>query len=148
MAAAPRCLAGGVSVVFLGVAAVFSWAGARALGKQWGLDAGLNADHELVRCGAYAVVRHPIYTSMVCLLLGEGFMVAPWPLLVTATAFMVLGTEIRVRIEERLLRGRFGAEHDHYRRSVWAYVPRFKYSMRLGCTGAAHPTVLDNDALI
>jgi protein-S-isoprenylcysteine O-methyltransferase Ste14 len=36
---------------------------------------------------------------------------------------MVLGTEIRVRIEERLLAARFGGEFAAYQRSVGAYVP-------------------------
>ena len=102
----------------------------RALGKQWRLDAGLNADHELVPPGVYAVVRHPIYTSMICLLLGQGFMVATWPLLVVATVLMLLGTEIRVRIEERMLRAEFGVELDSYRQSTGAYVPRLKRSKK------------------
>ena len=116
----------GLSALFLACAAAFSWTALRALGKQWRLDAGLNADHELVRHGVYAVVRHPIYTSMLCLLLGQGFMVAPWPLLATGTVLMILGTEIRVRCEERLLRAQFGAELDAYRQKVGAYVPWLK----------------------
>src|SRR5947207_3171062 len=47
-----------------------SWTSARALGRQWRIDAGLNPDHQLVRSGGYGVVRHPIYTSMFCMLLG------------------------------------------------------------------------------
>ena len=47
--------------------------GVGALGRQWRIDAGLNSDHELVQSGPYRIVRHPIYTSMLCLLLRR-----PW----------------------------------------------------------------------
>jgi protein-S-isoprenylcysteine O-methyltransferase Ste14 len=83
----------------------------------------LNAEHELVRHGPYAVVRHPIYTSLLCLLCGVGFVVAPWPLLALSIALFVAGTEIRVHVEENLLRGRFGETFQKYQQSVSAYVP-------------------------
>ena len=46
----------------------------RWTGRQWRFDAGLNTDHRLVTDGAYSVVRHPIYTSMLCLLVGAGLL--------------------------------------------------------------------------
>lgn len=116
-----------VSVLFFIIAALFSWGAVRALGRQWRIDAGLNADHELVQCGAYRVVRHPIYTSMLCLLLGTGFLVTPLWMLGISTALLILGTEIRVRIEEGLLASRFGEEFRDYQRRVGAYVPFLKY---------------------
>ena len=68
-----------LAVVFFLLAAALSWSSTRALGIQWRFDAGLNAEHELVRHGPYAMVRHPIYTSLLCLLCGVGFVVASWP---------------------------------------------------------------------
>ena len=62
-------------------AAAFSWTGVHALGKQWRIDAGLNADHQLVVWGPYRLVRHPIYTSMLFLLLGTGLVLTPFWLL-------------------------------------------------------------------
>lgn len=115
-----------LSVVFLLLAGVLSWGGARALGRQWRIDAGLNPDHELVRSGVYSVVRHPIYTSMLGLLLGTGFLVTPLPMLLLCTLLFLAGTEIRVRIEDRLLASRFGDEFRDYQRAVSAYVPFLK----------------------
>jgi protein-S-isoprenylcysteine O-methyltransferase Ste14 len=51
-------------------------AGARSLGRQWRIDAGLNQDHELVTSGPYRVVRHSIYTSMLCVLIGTGCLIS------------------------------------------------------------------------
>ena len=36
------------------------------------VDAAVGADHELVRSGPYRLVRHPIYTSMLCVILATG----------------------------------------------------------------------------
>jgi protein-S-isoprenylcysteine O-methyltransferase Ste14 len=110
-------------VLFLGLADLLSWTSARTLGRQWRFDAGLNEDHQLVQSGAYRVVRHPIYTSMLCLLLGMGFLVTPLPLLGIAFLFVLAGTEFRVRIEDNLLASRFGTAFDDYRRRVAAYIP-------------------------
>jgi protein-S-isoprenylcysteine O-methyltransferase Ste14 len=96
---------------------------ARTLGRQWRIDAGLNADHELVMAGPYAWVRHPIYTSMLCLSLGTGFMLAPLLLLALSLVVFMAGTQIRVRIEDKLLASRFGDPFREYQRRVPAYVP-------------------------
>ncbi len=115
-----------VSVSFLVLAGTLSWTATRSLGRQWRIDAGLNPDHELVTSGPYRLVRHPIYNSMLFLLCGTGFMVTPLPLLLLATAVFMLGTEIRVRIEDRLLASRFGDRFREYQRSVPAYIPFMK----------------------
>jgi protein-S-isoprenylcysteine O-methyltransferase Ste14 len=115
-----------VEAFFLALASLFSWTGALALGRNWSIDASLNADHKLVRSGPYRVVRHPIYTSMLCLLLGTGFLVTPLWLLPFAAALFMIGTEIRVRTEEALLGAHFGEEFQDYRRSAPAYVPFLK----------------------
>jgi protein-S-isoprenylcysteine O-methyltransferase Ste14 len=111
------------SVVFFVLGSLLSWSGARALGRQWRVDAGLNPDHELVQSGPYRVVRHPIYTSMLCVLFGTGFMITPLPILLVSVVLFLIGTEIRVRIEDGLLASRFGDQFRNYQRSVFAYVP-------------------------
>ncbi len=108
---------------FLILGPVLSWTSARALGRQWRFDAGLNADHELVQRGAYRIIRHPIYASMFAMLLGTGLLITRLVFLALAVAFFVTGTEVRVRIEDRLLASRFGERFAEYRRRVPAYVP-------------------------
>jgi protein-S-isoprenylcysteine O-methyltransferase Ste14 len=115
-----------LSIIFFALAALLSWTAPRALGRQWRIDAALNPDHQLVTSGPYRLVRHPIYTSMLCLLLGMGFLVAPLPLLLLSTLVFIAGTEIRVRIEDRLLASQFGDHFHHYQRTVPAYIPFLK----------------------
>jgi len=112
-----------LAAVFFALAALLSWTAKRALGKQWRIDAGLNADHELVTSGPYQIVRHPIYTSMLCILVGSGVLLSPWWLLLIAVAVFIAGTEIRVYVEENLLSSRFGEQFHTYRQSVSAYIP-------------------------
>ncbi|HEV2494019.1 MAG TPA: isoprenylcysteine carboxylmethyltransferase family protein [Terriglobia bacterium] len=113
-----------VSVLLFVVADVLSWTGMRALGRQWRIDAALSADHELVQSGPYRVVRHPIYASMFCVLLGTGLvLVTPLPLLLPSILLFAIGTEIRVRVEDRLLASRFGDQFLDYQRRVSAYIP-------------------------
>src|SRR5271170_929343 len=112
-----------LSIFFFLLANLLSWTAVRTLGRQWRIDAGLNAEHELVTRGPYRIVRHPIYTSMLCVIWGMGFMVSPLPLLALATLFALAVTEIRVRIEDGLLESRFGKQFTDYQRSVAAYIP-------------------------
>lgn len=112
-----------LAIVFLAVADVLSWTATRVLGKQWRVDAGLNAEHELITAGPYRIVRHPIYTSVLCMLWGTGFILLPLYLILIATIPALIGTEIRVRIEDGLLAARFGEQFDQYQRSVSAYIP-------------------------
>jgi protein-S-isoprenylcysteine O-methyltransferase Ste14 len=108
----------------LGVAAaVLAWTSVAHLGKQFRIHAGLYTDHELVRTGPYAVVRHPIYTSVLVILLTTIVLLTPWPPGLVAVALCIAGTEIRVRTEDRLLASRFGKQFEEYRRQVRAYLP-------------------------
>ena len=115
-----RTMAGFVCGV---VAVGLTWASVGPLGKQWRFDAGLNPDHELVQSGAYRLVRHPIYASMVWLLLMAICWVGTLPGWPIGLALMIAGVEIRVRIEDRLLHDRFGARFTEWQQRVPAYLP-------------------------
>lgn len=112
-----------LAVLFFAFASIWSWTGVWALGRQLRFDAAIGPDHQLVTSGAYRWLRHPIYTSMFCMLLGTGFLFTPIWLLLIAIVVFVAGTEIRVRIEDALLLSRFGEQFSTYRRVVYAYIP-------------------------
>lgn len=112
-----------LAILLFLLAALLSWTARHALGKQWRIEAGINPDHELITSGPYRVVRHPIYTSMLCIFLGTGVLVAPWWLLALSIVILLAGTEIRVRVEDRLLGSHFGDQFQVYRQSVPAYIP-------------------------
>ena len=112
-----------VCVLLFALAAFLSWISSRALAGQLRVDAALGADHRLVRSGPYALVRNPIYTSMLLVLCAVAVVIARWKVFVAALLLFAVGTEIRVRIEERLLASHFGEEFQAYKRTVPAYLP-------------------------
>jgi len=112
-----------LSVALFTMAAALSWTSSRALRGQLRIDAALGAEHKLVRSGPYSLVRHPIYTSMLFVICAIAVIVTPWPLFLGSLILFVLGTEIRVRTEEKLLASQFGDEFADYRRAVPSYIP-------------------------
>jgi protein-S-isoprenylcysteine O-methyltransferase Ste14 len=102
---------------------VLAWAAAHELGKQWRYEAALSADHELIETGPYRFIRHPIYTSMFGMLMATGAAYTWWPMWIAGAVFFLIGTEIRVRAEDRLLANRFQQRFESYRRHVHAYIP-------------------------
>jgi protein-S-isoprenylcysteine O-methyltransferase Ste14 len=105
------------------VAVWLGWSAVQHLGRQFRIQAGLYEDHQLVRTGAYAVVRHPVYSSMLALLLAMLIAITrPWWFAILLPLF-IIGTEIRVRTEDRLLASRFPEEFATYRAKVPAYIP-------------------------
>ena len=61
------------------------------LGRQFRVRAGLYVDHQLVRTGPYSVVRHPIYSSVLAMLLGTALLFTTWPWALAALALFVVG---------------------------------------------------------
>jgi protein-S-isoprenylcysteine O-methyltransferase Ste14 len=100
-----------------------AWAATRHLGKQWRYEAALTEDHELIQTGPYRWIRHPIYASMLGMLLTTGACWTWWPMFLPALLFFLAGTEIRIRAEDRLLSERFQDTFLQYRSRVRAYVP-------------------------
>jgi protein-S-isoprenylcysteine O-methyltransferase Ste14 len=112
-----------LAVVFLTLATVLSWTSTRALGRYLRFAAAVDTDHQLIRSGPYRIVRHPIYASMLCLMLGMASIATTPVYFAVALALFLAGTEIRVRIEDKLLAERFGEEFRDYQRSTPAYIP-------------------------
>lgn len=114
----------GSLAVLLGAASVAMANGAvRLLGKEWSLTARVVEGHNLATAGPYRIVRHPIYTAMLGMLLATGLAVSHWLALFLAVVIFLAGTRIRVTREERLLHETFGAEFDNYARRVPAIIP-------------------------
>jgi protein-S-isoprenylcysteine O-methyltransferase Ste14 len=98
-------------------------AAVKTLGKEWSITARTVEGHELATNGPYARVRHPIYTGMLGMLMATGLAISDCLALLAAIVVFAIGTFIRVRIEERLLRETFGQRFDDYARQVPALLP-------------------------
>ena len=115
-----------MATITVALAAGSAWlvnSAARRLGKQWGLAARVADGHTLIQDGPYRFVRNPIYAGMFGLLIATGLAVSRWIPLLCASVLFAIGTYIRIRVEERLLREAFGCRFEEYARQVPALIP-------------------------
>ena len=113
----------GVLILMGGAIGVFA-SSSRELGRNWSLVARMRSDHELIRTGPYARVRHPIYLGMLLFLLALAVALGHWVQLLAALPVFFIGTAIRTRLEDGLLEQSFGDSFRDYRRSTPALIPR------------------------
>lgn len=93
-----------------------------ALGRNWSGTVTIKRDHELVRSGPYAFVRHPIYSGFLLALLGT--------IIVRCTLGALVGLGVIVAVlrlksltEEAFMLEQFGSQYTDYKRHVKALVP-------------------------
>jgi len=110
----------GVGVAVLGIALAIA---ARVfLGRNWSGAVTVKKDHELIRRGPYAVVRHPIYSGILLGLLGTAIVVGEARVLIGVALFAV-GFRVKSLAEEQFMEDQFGGEYGEYKRRVKALVP-------------------------
>jgi protein-S-isoprenylcysteine O-methyltransferase Ste14 len=120
----PLELAVSILIALLAMGSVWlCLAAVRTLGKQWAIAARVIEGHELVTSGPYSLIRNPIYTGMLGMLLCTGFVAGQWFALPIGFLLGVIGVLIRVKVEEKLLRETFGAKFDDYASRVSAIIP-------------------------
>jgi protein-S-isoprenylcysteine O-methyltransferase Ste14 len=112
----------GSALVVFGVGFAI-WA-RRVLGANWSAAVTIKEGHGLICSGPYAVVRNPIYTGDVAIVLGMALALGELRGLL-GLAFMVAGVWSKGRAEERFLLAEFGDEYAAYRREVGFLLPRF-----------------------
>lgn len=111
--------AAGALVIAAG-AVLIAW-GAASL-RSWRFRARLDHGHELATGGAFRLLRHPIYAGINLVALGT----AIWtPTFVTWTAslLIVVGSDLRARAEESVLKQAFGSRYADYARCVKRFIP-------------------------
>lgn len=94
----------------------------RTLAGNWSGAVTLKKGHELVKTGPYRYVRHPIYTSLLLMLLGSPLALGRVSAWVGFLLFCV-GLWIKIMQEERLMLRHFAEEYRAYRAEVKALIP-------------------------
>ena len=106
---------------FLILSGVIALAGFVALGRNLTPNPKPRDNATLVSRGIYALVRHPLYCSLVLGCLGWGLMWRSGPA-VGAAVFLAWALDAKARVEERWLRERF-PEYGDYARRVRRFIP-------------------------
>ena len=73
---------------------------------------------KLVRTGLYSRIRNPIYVFGGLLIVGL-LLLAGRPVLLLLLLVLIPLQVVRVRREEQVLAGKFGAEYEEYKRGTW-----------------------------
>ncbi|HMF74045.1 MAG TPA: isoprenylcysteine carboxylmethyltransferase family protein [Bryobacteraceae bacterium] len=92
------------------------------LGRNWSATVTVKQDHELVRSGPYAIVRHPIYSGLLLSILGTALFVGEVRGLL-ALLLALLGWKWKSLQEESFMQEQFGESYSIYRRQVKALIP-------------------------
>jgi len=92
------------------------------LGKNWSGQITRKVDHQLIRSGPYAFVRHPIYSGLLLAAIGTATVVGEWKA-VLGIPFILASECIKARREERFMSAEFGDAYEEYRRGTWFLIP-------------------------
>ena len=113
-----------IAVILLMAASVGIFlAASKAMGDNWAIVARVREDHRLVTNGPFAIVRHPIYLALFLFMLALAITAARESRLVAAVPIYMVGTLIRINIEEAMLRNHFGAAYADYAKRVKRFLP-------------------------
>jgi len=110
----------GFALTILGL--VFSVWARFCIGTNWSAQIEVKEEHQLIRSGPYAIVRHPIYSGFMLATLGTAIAFGEWSGLI-AFLLIAIAWGYKASLEERVLVERFGLEYEQYRRKVKRLIP-------------------------
>ena len=91
------------------------------IGRNWSSTITVQQDHQLMRTGPYAIVRHPIYSGLILASLGTAIIVGDTGGLM-AVALILVSLGYKARLEEAFMAEQFPA-YEEYRRKVKGLIP-------------------------
>jgi protein-S-isoprenylcysteine O-methyltransferase Ste14 len=95
------------------------------LGRNWSDKVVVQADHQLIRSGPYAHLRHPIYSGVLLGVAGTALLLGEWR---GAIAFLLLlmNYAVKARKEDRILANHFGESFTRHAREAGFLLPKFR----------------------
>jgi protein-S-isoprenylcysteine O-methyltransferase Ste14 len=94
------------------------------LGAYWSDKVALKVDHQLIRSGPYAFLRHPIYSGVLLGVAGSALAIGEWRGMVVF-AVMTANYWVKAGREERILSGKFGESFTDYKRQAGFLLPKW-----------------------
>ena len=119
----PQSLTSSIVGAILTVAGILFAIGARLyLGRNWSGTVSVKENHELIRSGPYAIVRHPIYTGLLIALAGSAIELGQVRGALGVVVALI-GFKLKSQTEEFFMQQQFGAEYGRYKGSVRGIIP-------------------------
>ena len=94
------------------------------IGNEWSGEVQIKENHQLIRSGPYAHIRHPIYTGILLALAGTALTLGEYRAILGVTLFLI-GFVRKAKKEESFLASEFGPAFDEHRRHTGFFLPRF-----------------------
>lgn len=98
-------------------------AAVRALGRMWSVHIEIRREHQLVKEGPFAWVRHPIYLAAILELVGAMIFMNSIYTWILFVVFFAPSLFARIRLEERAMIAQFGEAYLNYRKTTPAVLP-------------------------
>jgi protein-S-isoprenylcysteine O-methyltransferase Ste14 len=114
-------LRAGIGLALFGLGLAFAIWARLHIGRNWGTPMSQKAEPELVTSGPYHLVRHPIYSGILCAAIGTG-VALNWSWLIAAAIAGVYFV-YSATVEERYLTSEFPDAYPAYRRATKMLVP-------------------------
>jgi protein-S-isoprenylcysteine O-methyltransferase Ste14 len=92
------------------------------LGKNWSLSVQKKENHELIKSGFYKIVRHPIYTGILLIFIGNIIIVGDYRGFIALT-IVFASFWYKLKKEERILTEIFGEKYELYKNKTKALIP-------------------------
>lgn len=120
----------GTGLLLIGTGVVLAASAIRAIGQDMQSDIAVNKGHVLRTEGTYAIVRHPMYLSLILIGLGAGL--STLNLLLMGFALFVLAPVqfLRAKKEEGLFVKHFGSAYLEYQKKTPMIFPRVSQRAR------------------
>jgi protein-S-isoprenylcysteine O-methyltransferase Ste14 len=114
----PAALSGAI-ITSLGAALAFT--ARAAIGRNWGTPGMQRTDTELITRGPYGLVRHPIYSGLLLMMVGTaiGLIITWWLVAAAAAVYFIYSA----RAEEKYMCERFPDAYPAYRARTRMLVP-------------------------
>jgi protein-S-isoprenylcysteine O-methyltransferase Ste14 len=92
------------------------------IGRNWSAVVTIKQDHELIRSGPYAIVRHPIYCGFLTAVIGAAIERGTIEAFAGA-AILAIIFRFKSELEEKFMIEHFGDAYRKYRMEVGAIIP-------------------------
>jgi protein-S-isoprenylcysteine O-methyltransferase Ste14 len=116
---------GALGLVLIVLGAAFALASIFLMGRAWRIGIDPENRSELAEEGPYRWIRHPIYSGMLLVALGNA-LVVPHPAITAIAVVTGLGFAFQARREERHLLRTFGDRYARYTARTGRFAPRLR----------------------
>ena len=111
----------GLAVIWFGI--ILRLVIIASLGEFFTVDVTIRQNHQLKKDGFYKFLRHPSYFASLLSFIGFGISLNNWIALILITIAIFTVFAVRIKIEEKALIERFGAEYCEYKKHTYKLIP-------------------------